>query len=62
MVGLEGIAEETFSQEGMVFVRGELWKATAERGIIQKGEKILVSEVMPGLKLLVRSGKDPAEA
>jgi membrane protein implicated in regulation of membrane protease activity len=57
MIGLEAIAEETFSQEGMVFVRGELWRATAERGIVQKGQRVVVTAVRPGLMLVVEGAK-----
>lgn len=57
MIGLEAIAEETFSQEGMVFVRGELWRATAERGIVQKGQRVVVTGVRPGLMLVVEGAK-----
>lgn len=53
MRGLEGLAEETFSQEGMVLVRGELWKATANRGIIQKGDRVRVISSRPELLLVV---------
>ena len=58
MVGLEGIAEETFSQEGTVFVRGELWRATSLRGIVQKGERVRVVDVRTGLLLEVEGVKD----
>ncbi len=57
MIGLEAIAEETFAQEGMVFVRGELWRATTERGIVQKGQRVVVTGVRPGLMLVVESVK-----
>jgi membrane-bound ClpP family serine protease len=58
MLGLEGVAEETFSREGKVFVRGELWRATAKKGIIQKGSRVRVESVEPGLLLVVESVKD----
>ncbi len=58
MVGLEGVAEETFSREGKVFVRGELWRATARKGIVQKGSRVRVESVEPGLLLVVESVKD----
>ncbi len=53
MVGLEGVAQDTFSQEGVVFVRGELWRATARRGIVQRGERVRITEVLPGLLVVV---------
>ena len=58
MIGLEGVAEETFSREGKVFVRGELWRATTRRGIIQKGAEIKVQSIEPGLLLVVESVKN----
>ncbi len=57
MVGQQGIAEENFSQAGMVFARGELWKATSDGGIIQKGDTVEVLEVQTGLVLVVRRVK-----
>lgn len=53
MIGLEGVASETFSAEGMIFIRGELWRATTERGIIEKGTPVRVVETRPGLVLVV---------
>ena len=53
MVGQAGTAQTTFAQEGMVLVRGELWRATSGGGIIQKGASVTVREVRPGLILLV---------
>jgi membrane-bound ClpP family serine protease len=58
MVGLVGVAEETFSREGKVFVRGEIWRATTPRGIIQKGAQVRVQSIEPGLLLVVESVKD----
>lgn len=58
MTGSEGIAEEAFSREGKVFIRGELWRATAHHGIIQKGARVRVKSVEPGLLLVVESVKD----
>lgn len=58
MVGLEGIAQDTFSKEGVVFVRGELWRATTKRGIVQRGEHVRITEVLPGLVLVVERSED----
>jgi membrane-bound ClpP family serine protease len=52
-IGLEGEAAETFTSSGLVLVRGELWRATAKRGIVQKGERIRVLKAGPGLTLIV---------
>ncbi len=57
MVGQEGIAQETFTQAGIVFARGELWKATSDGGIIQKGDTVRVQAVRSGLVLLVSGVK-----
>jgi membrane-bound ClpP family serine protease len=59
MTDSEGVAEEAFSHEGKVFIRGELWRATAHQGIIQKGSRVRVKSVKPGLLLVVESVKDP---
>lgn len=53
MVGLEGVAGETFSAEGMIHIRGELWRATTDRGIIEKGTPVRVIGTRPGLVLVV---------
>jgi len=53
MVGQQGIAQDTFTQEGVVFARGELWKATSDGGIIQKGDTVQVRHVRAGLVLVV---------
>jgi membrane-bound ClpP family serine protease len=53
MIGLEGEAFETFSSEGMVRVRGELWRATTPRGIIERGCPVRVVALRPGLVLVV---------
>ena len=53
MIGLEGVASQTFSAEGMIYIRGELWRATTDRGIIEKGSSVRVVETRPGLVLVV---------
>lgn len=53
MVGQQGIAQETFTQDGVVFARGELWKATSDGGIIQKGDTVQIRGVRSGLVLVV---------
>lgn len=62
MLGREGVAEETFSLSGTVFVRGELWKATTERGIVHKGDRVRIVGVRPGLLLVVEGAKDHEES
>lgn len=56
MIGLRGEARTTLKPEGQVFVRGELWRAVSEEGVIKKGEPIEVTGV-EGLKLKVRKVK-----
>jgi membrane-bound ClpP family serine protease len=53
MIGLEGEACETFSSGGMIRVRGELWRATTPRGIIERGSAVRVVALRPGLVLVV---------
>ncbi len=53
MVGQQGVAQETFAQEGVVMVRGELWRATSDGGIVQKGDTVQVREIRAGLILVV---------
>ncbi len=62
VVGLEGTAENTFSREGVVFVRGELWRATTMRGIVQKGERVKILEVRPGLLVVVERVEPPSNS
>lgn len=52
-IGLEGEATETFTSSGSVLVRGELWRATATKGIVQKGDRVRVLKAGPGLTLIV---------
>ncbi len=61
MLGLEGVAQGNFSREGMILVRGELWRATARRGLIMKGDRVVVRAVEPGLLLVVEGVKDQQE-
>jgi membrane-bound ClpP family serine protease len=55
MIGQEGRALETFSDSGRVFVRGEEWKASAVRGIIENGMSVRVVAYQPGMVLLVEA-------
>lgn len=56
MIGLKGEARTNLNPEGQVFVRGEIWKAISEEGMIKKGEQIEVTGI-EGLKLKVRKVK-----
>jgi len=53
LVGSTGEAMDTFSDSGTITVRGEIWKATAARGLVQRGDKVRVVRVGPELTLVV---------
>jgi len=55
LIGAEGIVEEELAPSGFVRVRGELWRAEANReGVkVKKGEKVVVEDAQ-GLTLVVR--------
>ena len=55
MVGVTGTADQTFTAEGTVSVNGEIWKATARKGIIHKGDRVRVVAIKPGLVLEVEA-------
>jgi membrane-bound ClpP family serine protease len=55
MTGVTGTADQTFTSEGTVSVRGEIWKATARAGIIHKGDRVRVVAIKPGLILEVEA-------
>ncbi|MFN3739650.1 MAG: NfeD family protein [Thermodesulfovibrionales bacterium] len=52
IVGLEGIARTDIRDDGMVYVRGEIWSAMSDEPIKQ-GERVRV-EAVSGLKLKVK--------
>lgn len=58
MVGSQGVTIDTLSPEGMVKIRGELWKASAVDGNIATGQKIMVVG-QKGLRLAVRTSNQP---
>jgi membrane-bound ClpP family serine protease len=51
LIGLEGIAQEAFVREGFVLIRGELWRARSEKGVIQKGDRVIVTRIGDGLSV-----------
>ena len=58
MIGLEGKVISPLTQDGIIQVRGELWKATSiDASGIAKEEKVVVVSV-EGLKLVVKRKKD----
>lgn len=52
IVGLEGVARTDIKDDGMVYVRGEIWSAMSDEPI-KSGEKVRV-EAISGLKLKVK--------
>lgn len=58
VVGLVGKAKQTFTTDGMVEVRGEMWKATSKKGIVHEGDRVMVVQVRPGLLLEVEVVSD----
>jgi membrane-bound serine protease (ClpP class) len=59
MIGARGEAREELSPEGLVFVRGALWKAVASRGPIAVGSEVHVVG-RKGLQLEVVAGETAA--
>ncbi|MCS6936906.1 MAG: nodulation protein NfeD [Candidatus Bipolaricaulota bacterium] len=53
LVGARGSARDDLQPEGMVFVKGEYWRAIAQDPPIKSGETIIVEAIEDG-KLLVR--------
>ncbi|MCX7911582.1 MAG: hypothetical protein N2506_01255 [Dehalococcoidales bacterium] len=53
MVGMAGIVVSRLAPEGMVRVKGELWQATSDDGVIEAGEAVEVTGEH-GLRLTVR--------
>jgi membrane-bound ClpP family serine protease len=59
MVGATGIAAGPLNPDGLVKIKGELWRAVSEGGKIEKGDEVVVVS-QNGLKLSVRA--DGADA
>lgn len=58
MIGEVGVARSRLAPDGQVFIRGELWKAVAEDGVVVKGESVKVTAV-EGLTLKVTKADGP---
>jgi membrane-bound serine protease (ClpP class) len=56
MIGMAGKTVDRLAPDGMVKIKGELWKAVSEQGPIEAGENITVTGE-DGLKLRVRKTK-----
>jgi len=52
LMGQTGVAQTELDPNGMVFIKGERWKAASESGRIEHGEEVRVTKV-EGLKLKV---------
>jgi len=57
MIGLEGVVRTGLSPEGMVFVRGELWRARPRSEPLPAGTRVKVVAVR-GLTLIVERAGD----
>jgi membrane protein implicated in regulation of membrane protease activity len=56
MLGMTGIVTESCQPAGTVKINGEFWKATAVKGVIEKGEAVEVVGIS-GLNLEVKKKK-----
>jgi membrane-bound serine protease (ClpP class) len=63
LVGQPGVVRETLGPEGLVFVRGELWRARTEGASLPPGTPVRVDRIDEGLVLEVeRADAPPAVA
>lgn len=53
IIGATGHAQSRIAFEGQIFAQGELWEAISEE-VIEKGEKVVIIEMLDGLKLKVK--------
>jgi membrane-bound serine protease (ClpP class) len=59
LVGQIGIVRRPLDPDGLVFVHGELWRASAGDGPVAAGEQVCVEGVEDGLVLRVRRAEAP---
>ncbi|MFC1955084.1 NfeD family protein [Chloroflexota bacterium] len=52
LVGKTAIVDAALTPKGVVFIEGERWTATLDKGTIESGEEVVVTRV-DGLKLMV---------
>ena len=52
LIGKTATVDTTLAPKGVVFIEGERWTATADKGTINSGEEVIVTKV-DGLKLRV---------
>jgi membrane-bound serine protease (ClpP class) len=62
LIGQTGVVRETLGPEGLVFVRGELWKARTEGDPLPPGTHVRVDRIDEGLVLEVERGEEPVVA
>ncbi|MEX1193899.1 MAG: nodulation protein NfeD [Dehalococcoidia bacterium] len=60
IVGRTVVARSALTPEGFVFMDGENWRAEAEDGQVQKGERVIITQIK-GLRLKVRKQKPEGE-
>ena len=61
LIGRQAVARSRLDPDGVVFLEGARWRAQAEEGPIQEGERVIVTD-MQGLKLTVRRGAGEEES
>jgi membrane-bound serine protease (ClpP class) len=59
LVGQAGVVRETLGPEGLVFVRGELWRARTEGDSLPPGTHVQVDRIDEGLVLEVERAEEP---
>jgi len=52
LVGKTAVVDTTLGPKGVVFIEGERWTATLDKGTVESGEEVIVTKV-DGLKLRV---------
>ena len=52
LIGKTAIVDTTLGPKGVVFIEGERWTATSDKGNVESGEEVVVTKV-DGLKLQV---------
>ncbi len=60
LIGQIGVVREALAPEGLVFVRGELWRARSDGEPIPPGTPVLVERIDDGLVLEVDRAEQPA--
>ena len=52
LIGKTAMVDTTLAPKGVVFIEGERWTATSDKGTVESGEEVIVTKV-DGLKLRV---------